>query len=321
MAVAVIVLDGAPLLVWAQNATWSPTTTGIDFNTGANWIGGVVPGSVTSTGTASFGTTVVTSPGISNNTTLNEFVFTNLAPVPPAAGYTIGLGFGGPVVTLTFNKGGVTNESSGAQGMAIGPEGILIFNNSTAGMNTVAGGSIVYSNRGGAIEFNSNSIAGDAATTIQNLSSGTITFTDSHAGSGEIDNDAGTVTFQAGSTADGFRLFNGVAGTSVGHVIFTGTSDAASASILNQLGSTVEFTGNSSGDAAAITNNGLFDISGLTNGGTTAGSIAGAGIFNLGAKNLTVGSNGLSTTVSGVIQDGGIAGGLAAHSPRSGPGR
>jgi hypothetical protein len=37
----------------------------------------------------------------------------------------------------------------------------------------------------------------------------------------------------------------------------------------------------------------------------TAGSIEGGGIFQLGSKQLTVGSNNLSTTVSGVIADTG----------------
>ncbi len=42
-------------------------------------------------------------------------------------------------------------------------------------------------------------------------------------------------------------------------------------------------------------------MSGLTATGMTAGSIEGAGSYVLGAKELTVGSNNLSTTVSGVI--------------------
>ncbi len=42
-------------------------------------------------------------------------------------------------------------------------------------------------------------------------------------------------------------------------------------------------------------------MSGLTAAGMTAGSIAGAGSYILGAKSLTVGSNNVSTTVSGVI--------------------
>ncbi len=42
-------------------------------------------------------------------------------------------------------------------------------------------------------------------------------------------------------------------------------------------------------------------MSGLTTTSMTAGSIEGAGSYILGAKILTVGSNDLSTTVSGVI--------------------
>jgi autotransporter-associated beta strand protein len=55
---------------------------------------------------------------------------------------------------------------------------------------------------------------------------------------------------------------------------------------------------------------GLLDISGLATGGTTAGSIEGAGSVFLGSKNLAVGGNNLSTTFSGVIQDGGTGGSL-----------
>ena len=40
----------------------------------------------------------------------------------------------------------------------------------------------------------------------------------------------------------------------------------------------------------------------------TAGSIEGAGTYELGSKALTVGSNNLSTEVSGTIVDGGVGG-------------
>src|SRR5262249_3453557 len=60
------------------------------------------------------------------------------------------------------------------------------------------------------------------------------------------------------------------------------------------------------GNARLIANaGGVFDISSLSTGGMTAGSIEGGGIFQLGSKQLTVGSNNLSTTVSGVIADTG----------------
>lgn len=54
---------------------------------------------------------------------------------------------------------------------------------------------------------------------------------------------------------------------------------------------------------------GVFDMSALTTAGMTAGSIEGAGDFFLGEKELTTGLNNLSTEVSGVIADGGTAGG------------
>jgi autotransporter-associated beta strand protein len=60
------------------------------------------------------------------------------------------------------------------------------------------------------------------------------------------------------------------------------------------------------GNAAFITaDGGLVDISGLTSTGMTAGSIAGAGTYSLGSKELTVGSNNSSTDVSGLIEGNG----------------
>ena len=52
----------------------------------------------------------------------------------------------------------------------------------------------------------------------------------------------------------------------------------------------------------------------------TAGSIAGAGTYFLGSKQLTVGSNNLSTTVSGTIQDGGEFGGVGGSLVKVGTG-
>jgi hypothetical protein len=49
---------------------------------------------------------------------------------------------------------------------------------------------------------------------------------------------------------------------------------------------------------------GTVDISGLSNPGMTAGSIAGAGDYYLGSKNLRVGGNNTDTIVSGGIHDG-----------------
>jgi outer membrane autotransporter protein len=65
----------------------------------------------------------------------------------------------------------------------------------------------------------------------------------------------------------------------------------------------------SGGDARFIINDGAtFTIADLTTNSTTAGSIEGAGVFDLGDKALTVGSNNLSTEVSGTID--GVGGSL-----------
>ena len=52
----------------------------------------------------------------------------------------------------------------------------------------------------------------------------------------------------------------------------------------------------------------------------TAGSIAGTGNYFLGANQLTVGGNNLSTTVSGVISDGGMSGGVGGALVKVGSG-
>ena len=54
--------------------------------------------------------------------------------------------------------------------------------------------------------------------------------------------------------------------------------------------------------------------------GTTVGSIAGAGLYRIGSKQLTVGTANLSTTVSGIIADGGAAGGTGGSLVKVGGG-
>ena len=92
-----------------------------------------------------------------------------------------------------------------------------------------------------------------------------------------------------------------------GTTIFGDSSSAASATVITHDGGSTEFTGSSSGGEARFVTNtgGEVVFGGLTTSGTTAGSIEGAGRYRLGAKQLTVGSNNLSTEVSGVISGNG----------------
>src|SRR5262249_35688809 len=93
-------------------------------------------------------------------------------------------------------------------------------------------------------------------------------------------------------------------------------STANNATITTNGGALTQFTSNSNGgNARFITNaGGTVDFSGtsgpLSNGRITAGSIEGAGTYSIGSNELTVGSNDLSTTLSGSIQDGGAGGSL-----------
>jgi outer membrane autotransporter protein len=149
----------------------------------------------------------------------------------------------------------------------------------------------------GSLEFGNTSTAGNATITI----TGSADFVDSStAGNATITNN-GSLDFQNSATAA-----NATITTNNGSfLIFSDASTAGNATITTNSGALTSFFDTSTGgNARFITNaGGTFDISGLTSAGMTAGSIEGAGNYFVGSKQLTVGSNNLSTTVSGVISD------------------
>ena len=135
------------------------------------------------------------------------------------------------------------------------------------------------------LNFNNSSTAGNA--TINNANFGTMNFNNSStAGSATITNN-NNVFFENTSTAENATITNDH------NIFFSGNSTAGNAAITNTSGALVDFSG-STGPAG---DNRL-----------TVGSIAGAGSFQLGNNELTVGGNNLSTEVSGVIS--GIGGSL-----------
>jgi autotransporter-associated beta strand protein len=73
-------------------------------------------------------------------------------------------------------------------------------------------------------------------------------------------------------------------------------------------------------DTFPLERSGSLDISAHNAPGVTIGSIEGDGNVFLGANNLTAGSNNLSTTFSGVIQDGGLSGGVGGSLTKIGTG-
>jgi uncharacterized protein with beta-barrel porin domain len=224
--------------------------------------------------------------------------------------------------TITNNNGGNTNfqDQSTANGATIvnNSGGTTFFGVPVVGTDTAtAGNALIINNTGGFTNFNALTTAGNA--TITNNAGGTTQFLDtSTAGSATITNVVNGITqfFNASSASSAAINNNG------GLTQFNNSSTAGTAVITTNSGGGVFFVGTSSGGQATLITNtgGAFDISGLTSAGTTAGSIAGAGNYFLGSKMLTVGGNNLSTTVSGVISDGGLSGGVGGALTKVGTG-
>ncbi|WP_199777466.1 autotransporter domain-containing protein, partial [Bosea sp. FBZP-16] len=189
------------------------------------------------------------------------------------------------------------NGTSTASNAVIANSKYLSFNNaSTAGSATITNSS------SGTLYFYDTSTAGNATITNNNLLEFLGTST---AGNAAIDNSFGVLKFYAASTAGSATIING----SSGSIDFYGGSTAGSATIDNSRD--LYFFDNSTAGNATLVN----DAGGTVNfsnsagpngdGKLSAGSIAGAGNYVLGANELTVGSNNLSTEVSGDISGAG----------------
>jgi outer membrane autotransporter protein len=111
----------------------------------------------------------------------------------------------------------------------------------------------------------------------------------------------GTLQFRNSSTPDDAVITT----NAFGQTIFSDNSTGGMARFITNAGGVVDFSGTSGPAGKNI---------------ITAGSIEGAGTFNLGANMLIVGLNGLSTTVSGSINDGGASGGTGASLVKVGAG-
>jgi autotransporter-associated beta strand protein len=175
---------------------------------------------------------------------------------------------------------------------------LRFFNTSTAGNATITNNSRLF--------FLNASTAGSA--TITNTG-GTLLqfFSASTAGNATITN-TGTVGFNNFSTAGNATITN----TNTGALVFLNISTAGNATITNN--NTVVFLDVSTAGLAQLINNAGATVDFSFSAGPhsdrklSAGSIAGAGAYFLGADALTVGGNNLSTTVSGGISDCGPTG-------------
>ncbi|WP_145984420.1 autotransporter outer membrane beta-barrel domain-containing protein [Bradyrhizobium nitroreducens] len=263
----------------ASNGTWLTSPGSGDYGTASNWDGGFVP-----VGTASFGTSDTTGLAISS-VSVGGWTFN-----AGASNYTFDVS--GP---LNFTGTGITvNGGSVTINYAIGAALITFSGSSTAGSATI--------NNSGSLWFTQGSTAGSA--TINNNGE-LVFFGSSTAGNATINNNS-DLQFVDNSTAGNATINN----SNIGSILsFYNSSSAGSATITNNY--IVRFRDNSTAGNAAIINNGGgsvdFSLTTGLNGDNkiSAGSIAGGGSYNLGANELTVGSNNASTEVSGVISGAG----------------
>jgi autotransporter-associated beta strand protein len=316
----------------AISAQWDLDPISGDWNTAANWTPDEVPNGPADT--ATFGLSHTTDVSISANTEVNGITFTAAATNP----YTITASAG---LKLTISGVGITNNSGRTQHFvtlddASGNVGTIVFSHhATAGSNVSIsndGGSTNFFNRStagnarlfngfdGSINFFNNSTAGSASIGLFSEGS-TNFFNSSTAGNSLID--CSNVLFADNSTAGTADILihdnsilrflgHSSAGSanlgSAGQIEFHDSSAAGSAFVS---GGFISFFGSSRGDTAQIDLLfepdffifGELDISGHNATGVTIGSLAGnEGTFVfLGANNLTIGSNNLSTTFSGEI--------------------
>jgi autotransporter-associated beta strand protein len=342
--VALLLLLSPGGSTFADSATWktNPATGG--WNHAANWTPPTIPngpldtatfassntrgvsisantevnGIVFGAGASAF--TITTTPrltltisgvGLTNNSGIAQNFVTGSAGDFGTIAFTNSATAGN--LTMFTNNGGITeflDTSSASNGTFINNGGIFFFGTSTAGNGTfVDNGCAVSGSYAGLIDFFDASTA-ENGTFVNN---------------GGMASDAcgGTIEFVGASTAgNGTFTNNGgaVSGAFGGVTVFGQTSTAGNATLIANgglnggTGGSIEFlafstAGTGTGGTARLEvfGNGHLDISSpLSNPpGITVGSIEGDGDVFLGARNLSVGSNGLSTLFSGVMQNGG----------------
>jgi fibronectin-binding autotransporter adhesin len=292
--VAFLAVAGAPFAALGQDSTWLPGPHNSFFNVSSNWTAGVP------TGTATFGPAFETLVLVNSAQTLDTFQFT-----ADASAYTVSM-----TAALTFNGGGILNNSSNLQEIYTSNQ-TLTFNNSA----TTSGNTFIAVQASGSAFFNDSSsptfttfdiggsvtFSGDSRSIVNNstvASGGILTFTDN---SSVINNL--------------FEVYSG------GQVLMTGNATTSGSNFVINDGASLLFADNASGGNSyfSVYDTGSIDVSGMLTG-ISMGTINGSGNLFLGGTQLTVGSRDESTTFSGIIQDGGLSGGTGGSLVKVGTG-
>jgi len=263
---------------------------------------------------------ITNNSGILQNFVINpggaQILFLNSATAGSLTAFTNAgtITFGGTSTAgnATFTNNNFVNftNTSTAGGATFTNNSVLIFDgSSTAGNGT-------FTNNGGLVTFSGipdiiSPTAGDS--TFTNSDGGFIIFNSGTAGNATLTNNGGAVSgafpsetiFNPGDAGNATLIANGgLDGADGGLIVFSSAG------------------GVSTGGTARVEvfGNGNLDISQQSAPGLTTGSIEGDGLVFLGANKLTMGANDLSTTFSGLIQDGGIGGGTGGSLTKTGNG-
>ena len=214
-----------------------------------------------------------------------------------------------PNAPRIFASGGITFTNASSAGNAIllgGFGGVTFADSSTAASANLVGSSVSFTQAataanatlGGGTLFLDTATAGNAVITTSSVVERTDFRGRSTAGTATLINrNQGETIFRNDSSAANATIMN-----DGGYLTFQDRATAANATISNVSGAITLFTEGSGGLARVITD----AASSVWFGGVnpSVGSIEGAGTFDvisLGPAQLTVGANGLSTTLTGRI--------------------
>jgi Putative Ig domain len=225
--------------------------------------------------------------------------------------------------TTFFNVGGASSGGGGGTTQFLGASsaGSASFINEGGGVSGANAAATIFENSSTAASatfINTGGVAGAATgfTFFGNTSTaGNATFEN---GGGTVSGaNGGSTNFVDASTAGSAIISNdgaAVSGATGGGTFFFDSSSAANSKLIAARaaggGGSVNFVGDSAGATSSVSvfGNGSLNITAHNPPGVTIGSIEGDGIVFLGSNTLTVGSNNLDTTFSGVIQDAGLNG-------------
>jgi autotransporter-associated beta strand protein len=265
------------------DVTWSLLALSNDYNSASNWMGGGVPGAGD---TAFFGLSAETNISVGgSHTQVGAWEFYHYAF---RYGFTIGY-----ATELDFAGAGIVDDGGVNTGITINVLNTLEFlNHASAGL-----AAMTAADTGGEIKFLNHSNAGGAKITNNYV----LEFNDeSNARNATIDNNS-ALDFTGTSSAGNAKITT----VDFATILFWDLSNGGQAQLITKAGGAVDFSpSRGPGNDHAL----------------TVGSIAGGGNYHLGRNQLTIGSNGLSTTASGPIEDGGYSGGSGASLVKVGKG-